>query len=90
MRIGVVRSDQAFGQGQAGQVGAAAGSGFVPDPVQVRGDRACADGQLGGDLRVGMASGDQGDQDYLTLFRSFSHVRTCERAAILLSANAFP
>src|SRR5690348_3744922 len=28
-------SDQAFGQGQAGQVGAAAAAGLVPDPVQV-------------------------------------------------------
>ena len=54
--------DQARGQGQAGQVGAAAAAGLVPDPVQVRADRADADEQLGGDLGVGTALGDQGDQ----------------------------
>ena len=54
--------DQARGQGQAGQVGAAAAAGLVPDPVQVRADRADADVQLRGDLRVGAALGDQGDQ----------------------------
>ena len=54
--------DQASGQGQSGQVGAAAAAGLVPDPVQVRADRADADEQLRGDLRVGAALGDQGDQ----------------------------
>ena len=54
--------DQAQGQGQAGQVSAAAAAGLVPDPVQVRADRADADVQLGGDLGVGAALGDQGDQ----------------------------
>ena len=34
---------QASGQGQAGQVGAAAAAGLVPDPVQVRADHADAD-----------------------------------------------
>jgi len=54
--------DQALGQRQPGQVGAAPGAGLVPDPVQVRADRAAADVQPGGDLRVGGALGDQGDQ----------------------------
>ena len=54
--------DQALGQGQAGQVGAAAAAGLVPDPVQVRADRTDADVQLRGDLRIGAALGDQGDQ----------------------------
>ena len=44
--------DQAFDQGQAGQVGTAAAAGLVPDPVQVRADRAGADAQLGGDLAL--------------------------------------
>jgi hypothetical protein len=44
----------------AGEAGAAPASGPVPDPVQVRADRAHADVQLGsGDLRVGLAAGDQ-------------------------------
>jgi hypothetical protein len=47
------------GQGQAGQVGAAPGAGLIPDPVQVGADGADADVQLGGDLRVGAALGDQ-------------------------------
>ena len=54
--------DQARGRGQPGQVGAAAGAGLVPDPVQVRADGADADVQPGGDLRVGMALGDEGDR----------------------------
>ena len=54
--------DQARGQGQAGQVGAAAAAGLVPDPVQVRADGADADVQPGGDLRVGAPLGDQRDQ----------------------------
>ncbi len=54
--------DQARGEGQPGQVGAAAAAGLVPDPVQVRADRAHGDVQLGGDLGVGTAPGDQGDQ----------------------------
>src|SRR5262245_61874194 len=49
-------------QGQAGQVGAAAAAGLVPDPVQVRADGADADVQLGGDLGIGAAPGDQGNQ----------------------------
>jgi hypothetical protein len=55
-------SDQAGGEGQAGEVGAAPASGLVPDPVQVRADRAHADVQLGGDLRVGSPLRDQRDQ----------------------------
>ena len=55
-------SDEALAEGQTGQVGAAAVTGLVPDPVQVRGNRADADMQLGGDLAVGAAPGDQGDQ----------------------------
>src|SRR5579862_2023832 len=54
--------DKTGRQGQPGQVGAAAATGLVADPVQVRPDRADADVQLGGDLRVGMTLGDQGDQ----------------------------
>jgi hypothetical protein len=54
--------DQASGQGQAGQVGTAAAAGLVPDPVQVRADRAGANVQLGGDLGVGTALGNQPDQ----------------------------
>src|SRR6516162_1757178 len=54
--------DQVCAEGQAGQVGAAAAAGLVPDPVQMRADRADADVQLGGDLRVGPAPGDQDDQ----------------------------
>src|SRR5262245_9348435 len=54
--------DQARAEGQAGQVGAAAAAGLVPDPVQVRADGADADVQLRGDLGVGAALGDQGDQ----------------------------
>ena len=49
-------------QGQPGQVGAAAAAGLVPDPVQVRADRADADVQVSGDLGVGAAPGDRGDQ----------------------------
>ena len=55
-------SDQAGGEGQPGEVGAAAAAGLVPDPVQVRADRAHGDVELGRDLRVGAALRDQGDQ----------------------------
>jgi hypothetical protein len=54
--------DQSGTEGQAGQVGAVAVAGLIPDPVQVRTDGADADVQLGGDLRVGAARGEQGDQ----------------------------
>jgi hypothetical protein len=54
--------DQACLEGQTSQVGAAAAAGLVPDPVQVRADRADADIQLGGDLSVGAALSDQGNQ----------------------------
>jgi hypothetical protein len=54
--------DEAFAESQAGQVGTAAAAGFVADPVQVRADGAGADVQLGGDLGVRTALGDQGDQ----------------------------
>src|SRR6476646_5937435 len=54
--------DQSVGQGQAGQDSAAAAAGLAPDPVQVRADGPDADIQLRGDLRVGAAPGDQGDQ----------------------------
>ena len=57
-----IRLHQACGQGQAGQVGATAAAGLVPDAVQVRGDRADANIQLGGDLGVGAALRDQSDQ----------------------------
>ena len=50
---GQVELDQARAEGQAGQVGAAAAAGLVPDPVQVRADRADADVQLGGVPRPG-------------------------------------
>jgi len=53
---------QARGERQAGQVGAAAAAGLVPDPVQAGADGADADVQLGGDLGIGPAPGDQGDQ----------------------------
>src|SRR6516164_8178730 len=54
--------DQACLQREAGQVGPAPASGLVPDPVQVGADGADADVQLGGDLGVSAAPGDQGDQ----------------------------
>ena len=54
--------DESGLQGQPGQVGAAPAAGLVPDPVQVGADGADADVQLGGDLGVGAALGDQGDQ----------------------------
>ena len=54
--------DKALAEGQPGQVGAAVAAGLVPDPVLVRADRADADVQLGGGLRVGVALGDQGYQ----------------------------
>ena len=47
--------DQFGAEGKAGQVGAAAAAGLVPDVVQVGADRADADVQLGGDLGVGAA-----------------------------------
>jgi hypothetical protein len=57
-----VRLDQARGPGQGRQVGAAAAAGLVPDAVQVRGNGADADVQLGGDLGVGAVLRDQGDE----------------------------
>src|SRR5262249_57632979 len=54
--------DEPGGEGQPGQVGAAAGAGLVPDPVQVGPDGADADVQPGGDLGVGGALGDPGSQ----------------------------
>ncbi len=54
--------DQAGAEGQAGEVGAAPAPGLVADAVQVRADRAHADVQLAGDLRIGVPPGDQGDQ----------------------------
>ena len=53
---------QAGGEGQPGEVGAPAATGFVPDPVQVRADRAHGDEQLGRDLRVGVPARDQRDE----------------------------
>ena len=61
-RLGGGGLDQSGSQGQAGQVGAAAAAGLVPDPVQVGADGPDADVQLGGDLRVGAALGDPRDQ----------------------------
>jgi hypothetical protein len=55
-------SGQACPQCQPGQVSPAPATGLVPDPVQMRADRANADVQLRGDLRVGAAPGDQADQ----------------------------
>src|SRR5215467_10064520 len=54
--------DQVRLQGQPGQVGAAPGSGLGPNPVEPGADGADADGELGGDLGVGAAPRDQGDQ----------------------------
>src|SRR5262249_53344599 len=54
--------NQARAQGQAGKVGTAPVTGLVPDAFQVRADRADADVQMLGDLGVGVAPGDQGDQ----------------------------
>jgi len=51
------RLDQAHGQGQPGQVGAATAAGLIPDTVQVGGDRTDADIQFGRDLGVGAALG---------------------------------
>jgi hypothetical protein len=56
------RLDQAGLQGEAGEVGAAPASALVADPVHVGPDGAHADVQLPGDLGVGAALGDQGDQ----------------------------
>jgi hypothetical protein len=55
-------SDEAFAQRKPGEVGASAASGFIPDPVQVRTHGVDANVQPIGDLRVGTALGDQGDQ----------------------------
>jgi hypothetical protein len=46
---------------QAGEVGAAAAAGLVADAAEVGADGADADVQLGGDLGVGAALGDQDD-----------------------------
>src|ERR1700693_2401505 len=54
--------DQAGAEGQAGEIGAGAAAGLVPDPVQVRADRTHGDVQLTRDLRVGVAPGDQRDE----------------------------
>ena len=54
------RLDQTFAEGQAGQAGAAAAAGLVPDPVQVRARCADADVQPGGDPGVGAAPGRPG------------------------------
>jgi hypothetical protein len=60
-RPGPAELDQAFAEGQAGQVGAAAAAGLVPDPVQVGTHGADADVQVPGDVGVGAAPCDQGD-----------------------------
>src|SRR6478736_1319979 len=57
-----MRLDDAFLQGQAGQVGAAAAAALVADPVQVSAHGADADEELLGDLGVGPALGDERDQ----------------------------
>ena len=54
--------DEACLQGEPGQVGAAPAPALVTDPVQVGADGTDADVQLPGDLGVGTALGDQGDQ----------------------------
>ena len=58
----VAELDQVGAEGQAGQVGATAAANLIPDAVQVGADRGHANVQLGGDLGVGSALGDQGDQ----------------------------
>ena len=60
--MATARLDKASAEGQAGQVRALAATGLVPDPVQVRADRADADVQRSGDLHVGVAVRDQGNQ----------------------------
>src|SRR5580658_3794603 len=55
-------SDQAGAERQPGEVGAAPASGLVPDPVQVRADRAHADVHLRRDLRIGAPPRDQRDK----------------------------
>jgi hypothetical protein len=49
-------------EGEAGEVGAAAAAGFVPGPAQVAADGSDGDERFPGDLGVGMAAADQGDQ----------------------------
>jgi len=61
-RRGGLALDQALRDSEAGEIGAAAVPGLVPDPVQVGGHGADADGEPVRDLRVGVALGDQGDQ----------------------------
>src|SRR6476619_1574774 len=57
-----MRLDDAFLQGQAGQVGAAAAAALIADPVQVGAHGADADEELLGDLGVGPSLGHEGDQ----------------------------
>src|SRR5262249_54789903 len=54
--------DQLGTEGKAGQASAAVAAGLVPDPVQVGADGADADVELGGDLGVGAALSEEGDQ----------------------------
>src|SRR6478736_10223722 len=54
--------DDAFLQGQPGQVGAAAAAALVADPVQVSAHGTDADEELLSDLGVGPALGNEGDQ----------------------------
>src|ERR1700748_718458 len=59
---GAMRLDDAFLQGQAGQVGAAAAAALVADPVQVSTHGTDADEELLGDLGVGPGLGGGGGQ----------------------------
>src|SRR5262249_28790982 len=60
------RLDESGLQREPGQVGTPPAACLVPDPVQVRADRADADVELLGDLDIGPALGDQRDQLLLT------------------------
>jgi hypothetical protein len=56
------RLDDAFLQGQVGQVRAAATSTLVANAVQACTNGADTDEELPGDLRVGPSAGDESDQ----------------------------
>jgi hypothetical protein len=56
------QSQTARAEGEADEVGVALASGLMADLVKVRVHRAYADLQSAGDLRIGVAVGDQGDQ----------------------------
>ena len=81
--------DEARLQGQPGQVGAPPAAGLVADAVEVGADGAHADIELAGDLGVGAALGDQGDQfpfPGAELPASWRRLRL--RAAVSMAANS--